>query len=387
MTKFQRILNFNLFFIVVFLAFLVVKGMIANKPERETRTPPPVVPSVRFIDSSPTDFTPIIQSYGNVRSYYQAELSAQVSGKIISIDPNFNSGQTVEKGDLLVEIDPSDYLANVAQAEANLASAEQALSEEMTRANLAAQDWVESGRKLEDATDLTLRKPQLGAAKASVASAQASLYKANLDLNYTKIRAPFDAIVQSRDTSPGNYLNTGASLGSLVSKELAEVRLPLTPQQVSRLKLPNSGAPSQLEATLTSPTQPGAKWQATITRTEPSVDQQNQVIYVVGEIEKPFADKQAFLPIGAFVDARIAADPVEDAHLIPNTALVEDAFVWVISDENTLVKAAVTRVVAKGDSIAVRFNDSNNDGSYKVATRPLASFSEGQSVKPMPMAK
>lgn len=387
MTKFQRILNFNLFFIVVFLAFLIVKGMIANKPERKTRTPQPVVPSVRFIESSAADFTPTIQSYGNVRSFYEAQISAQVGGEIISIDPNFNSGQTVMKDDLLVEIDPSDYLANVAQAEANLANAEQALSEEMTRSNLAAQDWVESGRKLEDATDLTLRKPQLGSAEASVASAKASLEKANLDLSDTKIRAPFDAIVQNRDTSPGNYVNAGTSLGSLVSKELAEVRLPLTPQQVSRLKLPKTGERGELRATLSSPTQPGAEWIANITRTEPSVDRQNQVIYVIGEIKEPFADEQSFLPIGAFVNAQIAADPIEDAHLIPNTAIVEDAFVWAISNEDTLVKEPVTRIISKGDSIAVRFSASKNNESYKVAIRPLASFSEGQSIKPLPTAE
>lgn len=382
MSNVQRILNVLLLPVIVLVAFLIVKMMIASKPERQTRTPPPVIPSVRYVETTPSNFTPTLWSYGNVRSYYDANISSQVNGEVLIIDPNFNAGNSVNKGDRLVEIDPANYRAAVAQAEANLATTQQALIEEIIRSELAAQDWIESGRKIEDATDLTLRKPQLGAAQAAVDSAQASLDKAQIDLKNTQIRAPFDAIVQSRDTSPGNYVNTGTSLGSLISKERAQVRLPLTPQQLQRIDLPQSHSETELSAILSSPTQPNTEWVAKITRTEPSVDQQNQVIYVIGEIEEPFKNEQAFLPVGAFVDARIAGKPIRGAHLIPQTALVEDQFVWVVRDDNTLSKTAVTRVVAEEQSFVIRFNEMN-ERSFKVATRPLASFVEGQPVKPI----
>lgn len=391
MTTSQRILNLVLLPIVILAAFLIVKGMIASKPERLAQKPRAIIPSVAFIESSPQSINPTITSYGNIKSFFEAQLSAQVGGEIIAISPAFNSGQSVTKGELLVEIDPADYLAVIAQREATLATAQQALSEEETRSMLAAQDWTESGRAIEDATDLTLRKPQLGAAQATVDSAEASLQKAQLDLKRTKVTAPFDAIVQSRSTSPGNVVNSGTTLGVLVAKERAEVRLPLTPTQVRRLDLPMNGshaAPAQaIEATLTTPTQPNASWKATISRTEPSVNQQNQVIYVVGEIEAPFSNPNAFLPIGAFVDAKIPAKTIHAAHRIPNTSLVEDAFVWVITAENTLSKVPVTRIIADGDALIIRFKNDSADATYTVATRPLASFRQGQPVKPIINAK
>lgn len=391
MTTSQRTLNLVLLPLVILAAFLIVKGMIASKPERLAKKPRTIIPSVAFIESSPQSISPTITTYGNIKSFFEAQLSAQVGGEIIAVSPAFNSGQSVPKGELLVEIDPADYLAVIAQREATLATTRQALSEEKIRSMLAAQDWTESGRAIEDATDLTLRKPQLNAAQATVDSAEASLQIAQLDLKRTKVTAPFDAIVQSRSTSPGNVVNSGTTLGVLVAKERAEVRLPLTPTQVRRLDLPMNGsqatATQAIEATLTTPTQPGASWKATISRTEPSVNQQNQVIYVVGEIEAPFDNPNAFLPIGAFVDAKIPAKTIHDAHRIPNTSLVEDAFVWIVTAENTLSKVPVTRIIADGDTLIIRFDSDNTTSPFKVATRPLASFRQGQSVKPITRAK
>lgn len=387
MTNLQRILNLILLPLIVLLAFFFVRGMIASKPERQIQKPPLVVPSVTFVEVRVGDIAPTIRTYGNVRSFFEAQLSAQVAGEIITVSDSFNSGRVVGKGDVLVEIDPSDYLAVIAQQEANLASSKQALSEEKTRSQLAAVDWVESGRALENATDLTLRKPQLVAAEAAVASARASLEKAQLDLGRTKIRAPFDAIVQSRSTSLGNYVNIGSSVGILVAKDRAEARLPLTPEQIRKIDLPMDSGSDKMdtlhEAELSTPSQPGVSWRATLTRTEPSVDPQNQVVYVIGEIEDPFEDSNAFLPIGAFVDAVIDAKIIESAYLIPNKSLVEDRFVWVIDSNDSLRKQPVNRVFADEDNLIVKLDQAEDLGSIRVATRPLASFREGQAVQPV----
>ncbi len=391
MTAFQRTLNIILLPLTLLGAVLIVGVMIRNKPERVVVTPREVIPSVRYIEVSAQDETPVISTYGNVQSYFEAQLSAQVSGEIKRISPQFNAGKFVKSGDLLLEIDSADYLSVIAQQDANLASMQQALAEETIRSNLAAEDWTESGRSLESATDLTLRKPQLAAAQASVASAEASLQKAKLDLDRTQIRAPFDAIVQSRSASPGNIVNSGSSLGTLIATEKAEVRLPLTSTQVQRLKLNGAsdghGTSESIVATLKTSTQPNARWSATITRTEPSVDLDNQVIYVVGEIAEPFKDPQAFLPIGSFVDASIPARTIEDAFRIPNTALVEDHYIWIIDESVTLQKLPVTRLVADGDELLLHIESIEPDTPLQVATRPLNSFRAGQKVKPLAQAQ
>ena len=140
------------------------------------------------------------------------------------------------------------------------------------------------------------------------------------------MRAPFDAIVTARSASPGNVVSAGLSLGTLVSRDKRRVRLPLTPEQVSLVKVPMSGTSLEpIEATVArvqTPSQPGREWEARLVRTEPGVNLQNQVIYVIGQIEKPFEDAEQFLPLGAFVNVEIVGKPISDCYSIPATALV-----------------------------------------------------------------
>ncbi|GHC64960.1 efflux RND transporter periplasmic adaptor subunit [Roseibacillus persicicus] len=380
----QRILNLLLLPLIIFGALFVVKGMIASKPELKPKKKPVVIPRAAFVEASAQTHTPRLKTFGTTRSYNETRISAQVSGKIVEISPLFNAGQNVSRGDLLIEIEPADYLATIAQQEAAVASAQQVLMEEETRSRVAAEDWVDSGRKLSEASDYTLRKPQLAAAKANVASAQAAVAKARLDLERTKIRAPFDAIVSERQASPGNVVTMGTELGTLIARERAEVRLPLTPEQVARIQMPSKNGPPPAEATLTAPSQPGATWTARLTRTEPKVDPQNQVIFVVAEIEDPFANQEAFLPIGAFVNAELAAIPLPNSYRLPATSLVEDSFVWVIDSEQTLRQQKVERLYSEGDYLLARIDKPVVEEPLRVTTRPLASFQVGQTVEPTP---
>lgn len=379
-----RILNLLLLPLIIFGALFLVKGMIAAKPELKPRKKPVVIPRATYVESSAVTITPTLKTFGTTQSFDEARLSAQVGGRIDAISPLFNAGQSVARGDLLVEIEPADYLANIAQQEAAVASARQVLLEEETRSRVAAEDWVDSGRNLAEASDYTLRKPQLAAATANVASAEAAVAKARLDLERTKIRAPFDAIISERLASPGNVVTVGTELGTLIARKKAEVRLPLTPQQVARLQMPSKNGPAPAEVVLTAPSQPGATWVAQLTRTEPKVDPQNQVIFVIAEIDNPFVNQEAFLPIGAFVNAELTAIALPDCYRLPAASLVEDAFVWVIDNEQTLQKQKIERLFSEGDYFLARIAELVVEEPLKVATRPLASFKVGQKVEPLP---
>ncbi len=98
-------------------------------------------------------------------------LVAQVSGQIVSVNENVRDGGFFEKGDVLGQIDPRDYEADVRISEATLADARQALAEAEARSNQALEDWERLGNT-GDAPDLVLRVPQLEAARARVSSAR-----------------------------------------------------------------------------------------------------------------------------------------------------------------------------------------------------------------------
>lgn len=384
MNVLQRILNFLLLPLIILGAVMLAKSMIASKPPRKTVKQREVIPRAVFLEVSAATHAPVISTFGNTRSFNQAIISAQVGGEILRISDSFNTGRVVAKDELLLEINPADYLALIAQQEGAVAQAQQVLAEEETRSEIARADWLDSNHTLAEASDFTLRKPQLAAAKAGVASSQAALQKARLDLERTRIRAPFDAIVSQRSASPGNVVTGGSNLGSLISREKIEVRLPLTPQQVTRLTLPSPSEGTTLAATLTSPSQPDQSWDALLTRTEPSVDPQNQVLFLIAEVQDPFANPESYLPIGAFVNASITANEIPDCYQLPNTALVEDSFIWLIGKDNKLKQQTVERVFSADNYFLAQFEEEEEKGPFQVAIRPLASFREGQTVAPTP---
>jgi RND family efflux transporter MFP subunit len=359
--------------LIIVLAFVGYKILGSMRPAPKSQVPPPVVPLVEQIFVSPEDHAPPVRSFGIVESFFETNLTSQVSGQILEVSEKFRVGETVKVGHVLVKIDPTDYVAALAREESNLTIAERSFAEEEIRAAQAAGDWEASGRKLENATDFVLRKPQLAAARSSIESAKAAIEKARADLERTEVRAPFDAVITARQASPGNQASSQTSLGSLVSTEKVEIRLPLMAEQLARVSIPS-------DVQLTSPLKPGVSWQAKLVRMEPSVDRQNQVMYAVAEVEQPFADEAKSLSIGIFANASIDAKHVPDSYQVPEAAYVSDHFVWVIDSKNQLKRLEAERLMNFEGQIFLK-PVQEDLGELRVVTRPLSNFKEGMKVK------
>ena len=381
MTAGKKAINLLFAPLVIAAAVWAVIALVKARKDPPPRKPPVAVPHVTVVVSSPTDAVPTVETYGNVRSYHASSVAGQVGGKIESISEAFDTGRAVGEGDLLAKIEDADFRAVVAERESAVAAARQSVADEETRARIASEDWVASGRDLGKAPEFTLRKPQLAAARAALDAATAAADQARLDLERTGIRAPFDAIVQSREASPGNVVAAGTSLGSLIYRDKAEVRLPLTPEQADRLELPfASGSAKPLDAVLRNPSKPGVEWRATVTRTEAAMDAQNQVIHVIAEIPDPFESGDAFLPVGTFVTAELKGETLGNVHRLPGTALVEDRHVWIVDSAGKLHRQPVERVFSEEGGFLARIADPAGELPLRVVSRPLASFREGGEV-------
>ena len=381
MTRLQKIVNLTAAPLVLILALLAAKSMIGSRQAPPPRPVVEAIAKVRTLPSSPETATPFIHTFGKTDTDLQTQVSSRVSGEIIEVSPNFRTGHSVDQGEWLVRINPADYEAALANRQANLANARQALAQEETRSSLALEDWIAAGRSPQEANELTLRKPQLEAARAAVASAEAAVAQAELDLERATIRAPFHAIVIRKEASPGDVVSPNSNLGEIVSRERIQVRLPLTPNQAKRLDLPRFGQSDALTATLTTPTLPSTAWNATIQRTEVIVDSRNQTLFLVGGIENPFENPDAFLPIGAFVDARIQASPLVDVHILPEASVVADSYVWVVSPEQKLAKQDLEIAFSQDGRVYARIATPVFALPLRVLSLPLASFREGQTVK------
>jgi RND family efflux transporter MFP subunit len=138
-------------------------------------------------------------------------VACRVAGPIIQIPIRDN--QSVKKGDLLFEIDPSTYIATVKNAQAKLLQTQAA--EIQANQELARQTQLYQS-KVTDLRDLQTPQDLLAAAQADTAAAQAELDYANLNLGYTKIFAPVDGYITNMNTSTGTYVYAGQQLLALV---------------------------------------------------------------------------------------------------------------------------------------------------------------------------
>ena len=200
-------------------------GMSAIKASGEKdvdKEPVDVRPTVKIETAIAEDYQVRITSYGEVRPLESTMISAQVSGEVVTWHPNFVPGGLVLRGDTLFTIELDTYEAALLQAEADLSLAKANLIEEQAKAVVAKREA--KGRKV---SDLYLRKPQMLGAQASVKSSQSRLKIAQRDLDNCAIKAPYDALVISRDLGVGQYVNKGSKVGELYNIESAEISFPI----------------------------------------------------------------------------------------------------------------------------------------------------------------
>jgi RND family efflux transporter MFP subunit len=308
-----------------------------------------------------------IHSQGMVQPKIKSQLVAEVTGKIIKISDSFVNGGFFNKGDVLVELDPSDHLTNVKAADAALARAQATLAEEKARSEVAEKEW-ESFMKGE-APDLYLRKPQLARELANVKAAQADLERAKRELNRTKVVAPFNGIVKAKQADLGQFVTKGAVLGQVYGTDIAEIRLPITDSDFQYLSFQTSFdlATQKPEVVFATDSSAGENdWRGTLVRTEGIVDEANRMIYLVAAIDDPYglaSNKQA-IEFGRFVHANIAGRESNNIVVIPRDILVDEKQIIKVVDDKLAISnvsvdrfdnqfAYVSRGIETGDALVI----------------------------------
>lgn len=375
----QTIVNATLLPLLIAAAIGIAMLLVNSREQPQTSVPPRHVPAVEVTLVEPREVIPEVESFGVTRAYLNTELSPQVAGEIVEIGPNFDAGRTVKKGELLARIDPTDYEALLAERESALAQAETTLTDERTRARIAEQDWAASGRKVSEAPDFALRKPQLAAAEAQVRSAQQAVEKARADVKRTEMRAPYDAVVTARNTAPGNQATIGAVIGTLISDRRLEIELPLSPRQLRLFDADdlNSG---RVEVTLTSPNHPVLEWKGKVDRVHPEVDATNRTVRVIVAIEDSFPTDGTPGFVGTFLNARIPVKPLPEVIELEESQVVTDSFIWTVSSNATLQSQSIEIVHAAKGIILARLTDPPKTYPLSVVKRPLPSFEDGMAV-------
>jgi multidrug efflux system membrane fusion protein len=351
------------------LAYLYWPFGAAQRPSfnRAGLQPVPVLAATPRVEDVPVYFDGV----GAARANNTVTVRAQVDGRLAKI--NFKDGQDVKQGDVLAEIDPVLFKAQLDQAVAKKAQDEAQLANarlDLDRYRRLAQS--NAGSKQQADTQAAT----VAQLEALVQADQAQIETAQTTLGYTKITAPLTGRAGLRQVDQGNLIRASDTNGLVVITQMKpiSVQFSLPQQQIPRVNAAQAKAPLVVEVF-------GDDGQTVIdTGTLQSID--NQVDQTTGTVklraELP-NDKLQMWP-GQFVNVRLRVETLPQAIVVPTSAVQRGpngTFVYVIGENDTVSARNVT-VTQQNDTDAVIA--SGIAANERVVTTGFASLSEGARV-------
>ena len=336
---------------ILVAGYLVMKGIEVSAADVEADAPIDTRPTVTVLSLTPEIIAVTLSSYGEVSPLESTNLAAQVAGEVESWNPNFVAGGIVRRGDVLFTIEKDAYEAALLLAEANLSSAKAQLIQEEAQAEVARLE----AKTMPDArvTDLYLRKPQVMSAQAAVKSAEAQLKIAARDLDNCEVRAPYDALIVSRDISKGDYVTQGMKTAVINNVEFAEVTFPVAgfDRQFVGADIIGSSATLELDAPLKT------HITATIHRDTGIIDSTTRMTHFVARIDDPYAlnGDKTVVKFGSYGTVVFKGKALENVYRIPQT-LITSRKIWTLDEDNNLVAQPVEVIREDGTDFLIRGN-------------------------------
>lgn len=355
---------------ILVFALAVASLLFVFKPSAEKLAVKDEPPLAEYVQVKVKDVAIPVYSQGSVNAKTQIKLVAEVSGRVTQMAQLKLDGGFFKKGELLLNIDDTDYRLAITKAKAQVSSAEQQLARVKTEAAQAAYDLKQIGRAPSSTSSYALRKPHLAEAKANLQAAKADLEIAQLQLKRTKVTAPFDGRVITKQVDIGQYVTPGNLLAEIYSTEMVEVRLPVSLNQTELLGLGLRNDQKDINAInveLTSEySSKKYSWKGKLSHTEGELDARNRLVYAVAEIASPYAkdekkpEKPPLTP-GMFVKAELSGKSKKSVVVLPRATLRYGNEVWLIDEENKLHKQKITLYAKDRDSIYIKSGLSGGD--------------------------
>ena len=310
---------------------------------------------------------------GTITAANTVTVRSRVEGQLLAL--HFQEGQQVKAGDLLAEIDPSQFKVALAQAQgqlakdnATLANARRDLSryQQLVKTNLVSRQEMD--------TQQALVTESLGTVKAD----EASVASAQLQLDWTRITAPIDGRVGLKQVDIGNQISTSDTTGIVVLTQTHPIDLVFT--------LPENDIATVVKAQKAGQSLVVEAWDRTNKQKLSSgtlLSLDNQIDATTGTIKLKarFNNQDDALFPNQFVNARMLVDTEQNAVVIPAAALQmgnEGNFVWVLNDENKVSKHLVVPGIQDSQKVVINSGLSAGD---KVVTDGIDRLTEGAKVE------
>jgi RND family efflux transporter MFP subunit len=331
----------------------LVLAACGEQKQAQQAPPPPSVTVVQPVKRTVFDYDEYVGRFAAVNS---VEIRARVSGYLDKVD--FTDGQRVKQGDLLFTIDKRSFQNELAQARANLTLAKSNLT--FTEGDFQrAQQLVKDKTITEQAFDQ--RSQAHRNAQASFNANEAQVRQAELNLQFTELRAPIDGRIGDRRVSPGNLVaggtggNTATLLATIVS--LDPIYFEFTFDEASLLRYERTARSAQKLAD-------GTKIALKLID-ENDYEHAGRMDFINNVIDPTtgtirgrgvFANPKGLFTPGMFATVRVPGSPPYEALLIPDAAIGTEQtrkFVLVVGADNKVAQKYVTVGQTTDDNLRV----------------------------------
>ena len=313
---------------------------------------PGAVPVEVFaVETGRVESTVVNSRAGTVESRLRAEMSPGIAGLVSAIP--VEKGESVRRGQVLLQIDDAEHRANARLADRSLEAARATAREAILDADQAERDLqraqglaardLASDQNLEDAqTRALITRTECTAAEARAAQAEAALELARATLDKTTMRAPFDGVVLDVTTEVGEWISPSPpgvmipAVIDVIAPDSLYVSAPIDESDVARLRL---GQPCRI--TLDAYRDRAFTGQVSyIASFVETTQQQNRTL----EVETDFleSDLPANLLPGLSADVEVILDAHEDVLRVPSFALLEGDVVLVVNDDHLVSREVTT---------------------------------------------
>ena len=342
---FGSVIGFNMF------KAQKIKEYLANRPIPEF--------SVTAVTVETTNWEPHLRAIGFIEPKQGVTLANEVAGTIAKI--NFESGQQVKEGDLLVEFDTEVEKANLKTAKAKLPAIKRNYKRMKT---LLRKGSVSQGSADEAEADYLSLQGEIEGLKATI--------------NRRTIDAPFDGFVGLRNVYLGEYLSTGTPITRLENMDEMLIRFTIAQNNLRNIYIGQKMA-LHIDA------RPDTEFKAVISAIEPAVNYQSGVI----QVQAAIPNETKVLRSGMFAKANILLPILKDQIIIPETAISYTLYgetVYILTEQT----GKDGKVFLQADQQIVKLGKSRNGDTHvlsglkkgdKIATSGQVRLSNGAHVK------
>ncbi|WP_426264243.1 efflux RND transporter periplasmic adaptor subunit [Sphingomonas sp. PWP1-2] len=360
-------------------SLLTVASLLALAACSKSAPPPPPAPQVTVALPLQRDIVDWDEYVGRFEAIQDVELRPRVSGTIEKV--LFANGQRVRAGEALFTIDPRPYAATLAQARAQVAKAQAALTN--ARSELARADKLLAAQAISK-EEYETKLAAVRSGQADLGAANANVTTAQLNLSFTTVRSPITGIVSDRRVSKGNYATDATTvLTRVVSTDpiwfsfdgAESFYLKYLRQAKAGERGSSRNTPNPVEVQLAD--ESGYRWHGRMEFVDNAVDPNSGTIRAHAVISNP----DGFLTPGLFGRARLLGSGTYHAMLVPDEAVVTDQtrkLVYVVGKDGK----AVQRPVETGPQVeGLRVIKTGLAASEHVVIEGITTLQPGMAVK------